>query len=91
VRLTIYSRCFVSKLPLFPRTIQRTMLENFLRFRILCFAIGILSYSSVFPIMCVKKNRLVVSLYNACTASTLYLYSVTKGPTRLQHQACNGL
>jgi hypothetical protein len=35
----------------------------------------------------VKKNRLVVSLYNACTASTLYLYSVTRSPTRLQHQA----
>jgi hypothetical protein len=36
----------------------------------------------------VKKNRLVVSLYNICTASTLYLYSVTRSPTRLLHQAC---
>jgi hypothetical protein len=39
----------------------------------------------------VKKNRLVVSSYNACTVSTLYLYSVIRGPTRLQHQARNRL
>jgi hypothetical protein len=44
-------------------------------------------YDALSDFMHVKKNRLVVSLYNACTASTLYLYSVTRSPTRLQHQA----
>jgi hypothetical protein len=45
------------------------------------------SYMNPTSDRCVKKNRLVVSLYNVCTASTLYLYSVTQSPTRLQHQA----